>query len=543
MKISKLRFTSILAFSFFFVISFVSCRTFHEKRNVPEPLNYSDEDIVKNEIERINKFMESEPVRALWRANLLGRKDVLERAESVVEHCMERSIEEKNYLDAKKYYKSLLAVDKSYKFSKYSYNEIEALAISDIPGFCKNTKSPSKLSECMDATVTVWVDRGIKVQNGAGYADIIIGSGFFIDERGYIITNYHVIDSMVNPKYEGYSRLFIKLLEDSNTKIPAKVIGYDKLMDLALLKAEITPEYVLNLGASSELGIGDKISAIGAPIGLEGTLTSGVISSVDRKLLPLGNVFQIDAAVNSGNSGGPLVDENLKVQAIVFAGMLQFQGLNFAIPVEFLKQELSILYSHGEVIHPWLCAFGDTKRAGTKKEGLEIQYVLPGGSAFMSGLTVGDVITKIDGKVINSLEDFNFLMMNYETESLLECQYIDSTGKDKNCLVYLEARPENPNLTVYQTDLISNALIPLLGMGMKPSSTINKNSYTIDRVISGSTADDLHFSPGDEVTIVNVTIDQKNKFIYIQMYTKLKKQAFLSKGMGLATSFDSPFYF
>ena len=97
------------------------------------------------------------------------------------------------------------------------------------------------------------------------------------------------------------------------------------------------------MGSSSDLEIGDKISAIGTPVGLEGTLTSGIISSFDRKLLALGNVFQIDAAVNSGNSGGPLIDKNLKVQAIVFAGMLQLQGLNFAIPVEYLKQELGIL--------------------------------------------------------------------------------------------------------------------------------------------------------------------------------------------------------
>ena len=195
----------------------------------------------------------------------------------------------------------------------------------------------------MHAAVTIWVDRGVTVKNGAGYADIIIGSGFFIDERGYIVTNHHVIDSMVNPKYEGYVRLYIKLLDDNLTKIPAKVVGYDSLLDLALLKVEITPEYVLDLGSSDDLEIGDKISAIGTPVGLEGTLTSGIISSFDRKLLSLGNVFQIDAAVNSGNSGGPLIDKNLKVQAIVFAGMLQLQGLNFAIPVEYLKQELSAM--------------------------------------------------------------------------------------------------------------------------------------------------------------------------------------------------------
>ena len=348
---------------------------------------------------------------------------------------------------------------------------------------------------------------------------------------------------MVNPKYEGYSRLYIKLLEDSNTKIPAKVVGYDSVLDLALLKVEMTPQFVLNLGSSDDLELGNKVSAIGTPVGLEGTITSGIISSVDRKLLALGNVFQIDAAVNSGNSGGPLIDEKLKVQAIVFAGLLQFQGLNFAIPVEYLKQELPVLYNHGEVVHPWISAFGDTKRNGNKKEGLEVQYVLPGGSAFMSGLVPGDVIVSFDGRKITSLEDFNFQMMSYESESLVECVYQNQDGEEKRCLVYLDKRPEHPSFTVYETDLISNATLCLLGMRLVPSSTENRNSYTIDKVITGSTADDLHFSSGDEVKIINVAVDQKNEFIYIQLYTRRKKTAFLDMAMGLSASFDSPYYF
>ena len=75
-------------------------------------------------------------------------------------------------------------------------------------------------------TVTVWVDRGLRIENGVGYADRVIGSGFFIDPRGYFITNYHVIQSEVDPKYEGYSRLYIKLPGDSDTRVPAKVIGW-----------------------------------------------------------------------------------------------------------------------------------------------------------------------------------------------------------------------------------------------------------------------------------------------------------------------------
>lgn len=521
-----------------------SCRTIKQPSSVPEPLNYSDEDIVQNEIERIDAFLENEPVRALWRAKLLGREEVTAHCQEKLESLYNSALEEKKYLDAKKYYKSLSAALPGWKSQGQSLENIDRLVISDIPGLSgMNKKAPSKISECMKAAVTIWVDRGVTVKYGAGYADIIIGSGFFIDERGYIVTNHHVIDSIVNPKYEGFSRLYIKLPDDNITKIPAKVIGFDSILDLALLKVEIEPDYVLNLGSSSDLEIGDKISVIGTPIGLEGTLTSGIISSFDRKLLSLGNVFQIDAAVNSGNSGGPLIDKNLKVQAIVFAGILQFQGLNFAIPVEYLKQILAMLYNREEVIHPWIGCYGNTKREGGKQCGLEIQYVLPGGSAFLSGLRDGDVITEIDGKKISSLEDFNFMMMGYESETILKCNYISNDGSQKSCLVYLDKRPEHPSLTVFQTDLINSSFVPLFGMKLVSSSTTNRKSYKIEKIIPGSPADDMSFSEGDSVTVLDVNVDYKNKVIITPLSTKRRKQGFLDVVINLGVGFDSPYYF
>ena len=535
--------TSFLLISFSFAFLCISCRSVRQPKSVAQPINYTDEDIVQNEIERIDGFLENEPLRALWRAHLLGRDDVIQRCFSKVEKLYNTALEEKNYLDARKNYKSLKAVNPQWK-SSMTYEELDKLALTEVPGLTGiNKKSPSKISECMKAAVTIWLDRGVTVKNGAGYADIIIGSGFFIDQRGYIVTNHHVIDSMVNPKYEGYARLYIKLSEDNLTKIPAKVVGYDSLLDLALLKVEIEPEYVLNLGSSSDLEIGDKISAIGTPVGLEGTLTSGIISSFDRKLLALGNVFQIDAAVNSGNSGGPLIDKNLKVQAIVYAGILQLQGLNFAIPVEYLKQELPYLYGRGEIIHAWTGCFGNTKREGTKKTGLEIQYVLSGGSAFLSGLKVGDVITSLDGKAVTSLDDFNFMMMALEPETIIECKYISDDGQEKKCLVYLDKRPENPSKTVYESDLITSSFVPLFGMKLIPSSTTNRKSYTIEKIIPGSAADDMSFSENDTVTVADVTVNDKAKVIITTLSTKRKKKAFLDVVMSLGTSFDSPYYF
>lgn len=531
---------------FLFVIClFCSCKTLNGVKSIPEPIDYDNSQVVENEIKRIYSFMETEPVRALWRAILLQNEDVISKAKENLILLFTRALEEKNYYEAQKYLKSLESV--GYVSKNVSVNELYKLFSQEVPGLNSDIqKNPKTIADCMDATVTIWVDRGMKVQNGNGYADIVIGSGFFIDRRGYIVTNYHVIDSMVNPKYEGYSRLYIKLLEDIDTKIPAKVVGYDSVLDLALLKVEIEPKFVLELGTSSDLKIGDRISVIGTPIGLEGTLTSGIISSTERKLTTLGNFFQLDAAVNSGNSGGPIIDENLKVQAIVFAGMLQFQGLNFAIPVEYLRQELGLMYNCSEVIHSWIGCYGHTKRNGKEKVGLEIQYVLPGSSAFISGLTAGDVINSVDGVKISSLEDFQFVCMGYGPETLLEFSYITKENDEeteKKGFLYLDKRPKSPSYEIYKSDFLSNAFVPLFGMKLISSSTLNKNSYTIESVIKGSAADELNFSQFDPVTIRDIKTDEENEYIFVQIYSKRKKKGFLDISMVLSASFDCPYYF
>ena len=549
-----------IVFLFMRCMNFISYNSINNVKNIPQPIDYDDAKVVQNEIQRINSFMESEPVRALWRAILLGDEEIISKTKENLCQLYIRAIDEKNYYEAMKYLKSLETSgfsDFEKAFSeKYSLEELSKLFLQEVPGLLSdNEKKPKTIADCMDATVTIWVDRGLKVQNGSGYADIVIGSGFFIDKRGYLVTNYHVIDSMVNPKYEGFSRLYIKLLEDSDTKIPAKVVGYDSVLDLALLKVEVEPKFVLELGTSADLKIGDKVSAIGTPIGLEGTLTSGIISSTERKLMTLGNVFQLDAAVNSGNSGGPLIDENLKVQAVVFAGMLQFQGLNFAIPVEYLRQELSLMYNRSEVVHSWIGCYGHTKRNGKQKIGLEIQYVLPGGSAFLAGLKEGDVITSVDGKKVSSLEDFQFICMGYEPETLLNFTYITGYSNDdlsesatvelteKNGFLYLDKRPKDPGYEIFKTDFIQNGFVPLFGMKMIPSSTLNKNSYTIESVIKGSAADELNFSKFDAVTVRDMKIDMENEYIFVQIYSKRKKKGFLDISMVLSSPFDNPYYF
>ena len=523
---------------------FCGCKSLKLPDNVEKPLDYTDEDVVKNEIKNINTLLESLPVKALWRACILGDEAIIQKCREAVQNQLYLAIQEKHYYDAARLEKSLAAVG-----FKIDDEEITAALNSsdydyDLPGFTVDEKLlPKTISDCINATVTVWVDKGLKIKDGSGYADVVIGSGFFIDKRGYLITNHHVIQDLVDPKYEGFGRCYVKLPSDMETKIPAKIIGYDSAVDIALLKIESTPQFVFELGSSSELAVGDKVSAIGTPIGLEGTLTSGIISSTDRKLNTIGNVFQLDAAVNSGNSGGPLIDENRKVQAVVFAGMLQFQGLNFAIPIEYLRQLLPSLYEGGEVQHCWIGAFGHTKKEKSKKNGLEVQYVMPGASGAFSGLKEGYVIIRADGKEITSVDDFQYLLMGNQPDTIIECQYRDSEDEVHTIPLYLEKRPANPVEKFFYSDLPEDSFIPIFGMKLSHSSTINRKSYTIVKIYSGTSADEMGLSENDPVTIQEVKFDYENKYFLALLQVQRHKRGFIDVMLTMGATFDCPYYF
>ena len=540
------RFTRYYVLFTAFALLFSSCRTLHEPKDVHQPLNYTEKDVYENEKARIETLSETDPVNALWSAELLKNSETISSCTDKVLKKYHEAIDAKDYFEALKYYRSLSAIG----FEVAAYNgitggQLPKLSAVGVPGLTVDAQYlPKTITDCINATVTIWVDRGITIKDGAGYADRVIGSGFFIDRRGYIVTNHHVISDIVDPKNEKYSRLYIKLASDTDTRIPAKVIGYDSVLDLALLKAEVDATFVLALGSSTDLSIGDKVSAIGTPLGLDGTITSGIVSAVNRKLFTTGSVLQIDAAVNSGNSGGPLIDSQMRVQAVVFAGMLQYQGLNFAIPVEYLRQDLPVLYHGGKRDHPWTGSYGHTKKSadGRQNQGLEVQYVMPGGSTSRALFRENDVITAVDGQNVDSLETMQDILRNYVPGTIIKCTYTNDSGSGDR-LVYLDARPENPGYEIYSSDLISGSFVPILGMKLIPSSTANKHVYTITEIIKGSVADESGFSENDPVTVSGVKFNDEKSAAYIELYTRKSRKGFLDISMGMAASLDSPYYF
>lgn len=531
-------------FSVSFILALAGCTSISQPKEIFELPDYTEADVAENEKKRIDGLVEKTPVMAYWRSSILGDSEYVSKQENNLFEKLNASLQSKDYFTAWHLYETLKSCD-SKKLAEFQTSERQLMVdyLKDIPGLSADAKLlPKTIQNCIDATVTIWVDKGIAIHNGIGYADRVLGSGFFIDKRGYLITNHHVISDLVDPKYEGYSRLYIKLASDQDTRIPAKVVGYDALIDLALLKVEIDPPFILALGSSQDLQIGDKVSAIGTPLGLHGTLTSGIVSAVDRKLFTTGSVLQIDTAVNSGNSGGPLIDQQMRVQAVVFAGIQQYQGLNFAIPVEYLRQDLPFLYHGGKREHAWVGAFGHTFKSVGRNAGVEVQYVMPGGSASRAGLVKGDVITFVDGKRIYTLENFQDMIRNHGAESVIKCNYTRDS-QDHVALLYLDKRPEHPGYEIYKTDLLTHSLVPILGMELTPSSTITSKKYTISDILKGSVADESGFSVTDPVYITDIDFSEKNEAMSVQMNTRKKKKGYLDVTMRIGNQLDSPYYF
>ena len=376
---------------------------------------------------------------------------------------------------------------------------------------------PSPL-ELMKGTVTIWVDRGIKMERGVGYADRVIGSGFFIDKRGYLITNYHVISSEVNPEYKGYSRLFIRLSGGMHERIPAEVVGWDPVFDIALLKTSYEPEHVFSFKDDETYEPGDEILAIGSPGGLENTLTSGIISASERRLLEMGDSLQVDVPINQGSSGGPLLNEAGELVGVVFAGIEEFEGINFAIPSLWIAPRIPAFYAGGKQELPWL---GVSLHPGNL--GLEIIYVFPGSPASRGGLVRGDLLVSLDGEEVTTLREAQGRLLAMDGRRLIRIQWKREKSNIQG-LFYLTARPENPLEEALEKDVMEEWIVPFFGMTLERAGWRN---FVVQRVYTGLTGDETGFSKDDPLTIYEWKYDKEHEILRLQLKVRKRKAGFL----------------
>ncbi|MGB6192603.1 MAG: trypsin-like peptidase domain-containing protein, partial [Terracidiphilus sp.] len=218
------------------------------------------------------------------------------------------------------------------------------------------------------------------------------GSGFILDRAGHVLTNYHVIDQ---------ANRGIQVMLSNKKTYAAKVIGSDRVHDLALLQIDAPNLQPVTLANSSELAVGEQVYAIGNPFGLRGTMTRGIISSIrsikTAEGAPIDDAIQTDAAINPGNSGGPLLNSRGEViginTMIASNGAEQSSGIGFAIPINTAKAVLGDLTRYGRVKRPSLgivsYAIGPdlAQQMGLDADsGVLIQQVVPGGAAQHAGL-------------------------------------------------------------------------------------------------------------------------------------------------------------
>jgi S1-C subfamily serine protease len=262
-----------------------------------------------------------------------------------------------------------------------------------------------------------------------GGGGVATGSGFLIDTEGHVITNSHVV--------EGADQVEVTLGSE-DTSYDAEIVGADPATDVALLKVDAPAErlHPLALGDSSQVEVGEPVVAIGNPFGLDRTVTSGIVSALQRQIqapngFSISHVIQTDAAINPGNSGGPLIDATGSViginSQIQTGGNRGNVGIGFAVPINTAREVVRQLIADGEVEHAYLGISGGSITEELAKalklpvdEGVLVNEVVEGGpadeagieggdtSATIEGASIrlgGDVITEVDGKKVSSMED------------------------------------------------------------------------------------------------------------------------------------------
>lgn len=222
-----------------------------------------------------------------------------------------------------------------------------------------------------------------------------IGSGFIVDQKGLIITNYHVVQNS--------GQIQVQFAEDEKL-YPAKVVGTDPHSDIALLKVDVKTKLVpFKFGDSEKLEVGEWVAAIGNPYGYGHTMTKGIISAVKREIddLNLFPLLQTDASINPGNSGGPLVNLKGEVVGVNQAIARGAKGISFAIPINNVKAVFKDLQSYGYVRR----AFIGVEFYNDSQKGVIITNVISGSPAKKAGLKTQDRIIEFDGKQIKKIKD------------------------------------------------------------------------------------------------------------------------------------------
>jgi serine protease Do len=343
-----------------------------------------------------------------------------------------------------------------------------------------------------------------------------VGSGFVIDESGIVITNNHVVDGADD----------IQVVFADGTKLKAELVGRDVKVDLAVLKVKPSkPLKPLKFGDSDKIRIGDWALAIGNPFGIGETVTLGIISAKNRDIHsgPYDNFLQTDAAINKGNSGGPLFNmagEVIGINTAIISPSATSAGIAFAIPSNTATAVISQLREFGETRRGWLgvqildVTSDIAESLGMKDtKGVLVAGVTPKGPAESGGITTGDVITKFDGHDVPGVHDLPRMVADTSISKEVDVVVLRK-GKEVSLKVTLGRLEDGEKLTDTKVSATAPApdptpLTKTLGLGLTVLDSTSRSKFKLtDKVTkgvvvadvdSGSAAADKRLAPGDVI--------------------------------------------
>ncbi len=280
------------------------------------------------------------------------------------------------------------------------------------------------------------------------------GSGIIISEDGYILTNNHVVDSSSSSSYSYYeiskaTSVKVKLYNNDKT-YDATIVGQDSQTDLAVLKIDATGLTAAEFANSDEVKIGEFAMAIGNPLSLGSSITCGVISATNRQVTSEGTTYtciQTDAAINSGNSGGALVNAEGKVIGINTLKLsgTGVEGIGFAIPINSTVDVTKDLIEHKKVLRPYIGVSTqdldeELAKANNLVVGIYVKSVDDFSAAEKAGIKAGDVIVKADGKEIKTYDELNEIKNTHKIGDEMVIT-VNRNGTEKECKVILQEAP------------------------------------------------------------------------------------------------------
>jgi serine protease Do len=336
------------------------------------------------------------------------------------------------------------------------------------------------------------------------YKQQSLGSGVIIDPEGYIITNEHVILKT--------SEIHVTLADKREFK--AKLIGADPKSDLAVIKIDAKEELpYVKMGTSDDLMIGETVIAIGNPFGLSHTVTTGVISALNRTVrIDENRVYkdfiQTDASINPGNSGGPLMNIRGELIGINTAIYQEAEGIGFAIPINRAKRILDDLIHYGEVHKAWIGIFVQDLDQNllkyfdlSRKEGVIVTNVLEGSPAEKAGIKQGDLIIKVAGQALESREDYISVISGYTSGDTIPLT-INREGKTKEIVVAASDIP----LEVAEKVALNWLGIRFREIGLRDALQLrikDRRGVIVTEVVRMRAADKAGIRPGDIIRQVN----------------------------------------